>query len=182
MLWIVSLEVARIHDHAVHDRRNAEPNETPVVPGVAAPARLHPSIHLPRSVYSPSRQVGFSGLRRVFLRAKNSSFASNTAPTETSAATSTRSGEETHGSNGKQSTPRADPRTAGKLHSPRRYVASTTPAIFGEATGYPNGDDGDRSRSPRTPPPGGQSTRSASLPGAIAPLRDGDRRPATVPC
>ena len=83
MLGIVSLEVARIDDHAVHDRRNAEPNETPVVSGDASPARL-PSVHPLASVgvfpLAPDRLLR---PEKVLLRGKELIVRQQDGPTET---------------------------------------------------------------------------------------------------
>ena len=57
-------------------------------PGVRRRLVSQPSIHLPRSVNSPSRQTGLSALRRFSLGAKNSSLAASTAPPNRSAARS----------------------------------------------------------------------------------------------
>src|SRR5690348_7092525 len=57
-------------------------------PGVRRRRVSQPSIHLPRSVNSPSRQTGRSCLSRFSLGAKNSSLAPRTAPPNRSAARS----------------------------------------------------------------------------------------------
>src|SRR5665647_1903347 len=51
----------------------------------------HPSIHFPRSVYTPSRHSGAPGLRSDSFGAKNSSLAATTAPPSRSDARSIRS-------------------------------------------------------------------------------------------
>src|SRR5882724_6854926 len=60
-------------------------------PGVRRRRLSHPSIHLPRSVYSPSRKIGAAALRRFSLGAKKSSLATSTAPPSFSDARSTNS-------------------------------------------------------------------------------------------
>src|SRR5690349_2307958 len=49
-------------------------------PGVRRLLVSHPSIHLPRSVYFPSRNTGALGFSRFSLGAKKSSLAKTTAP------------------------------------------------------------------------------------------------------
>src|SRR5713101_3349270 len=51
----------------------------------------HPSIHLPESVYSPSRKTGAPGLSRFSRPAKNSSLAASAVPRSLSEARSTSS-------------------------------------------------------------------------------------------
>src|SRR5688572_16507410 len=49
-------------------------------PGVRRLRLSHPSIHFPRSVYSPSRQTGALAFNRFSFGAKKSSLANSTAP------------------------------------------------------------------------------------------------------
>src|SRR4026209_1849672 len=49
-------------------------------PGVRRRRLSHPSIHFPRSVYSPSRQTGVLAFNRFSFGAKKSSLANSTAP------------------------------------------------------------------------------------------------------
>src|SRR5687767_5512352 len=49
-------------------------------PGVRRLRHCHPSIHFPRTVYSPSRQTGALAFVRFSFGAKKSSLANSTAP------------------------------------------------------------------------------------------------------
>ena len=83
-----------VHVDTPHDAGHAETDDAPIVCIVATSRRRRvsqPSIHLPRSVYSPSRHCGAPVLIRFSRDAKNSSFAARTVEPRRSDARSIRS-------------------------------------------------------------------------------------------
>src|SRR6202162_1115354 len=71
-------------------------------PGVRRRRVSQPSIHLPRSVYTPSRKTGAAAWSKLSLGAKNSSLAVTAAPPRRSEARSTSSRKSSTGLSGKQ--------------------------------------------------------------------------------
>ena len=188
---VVAAKVRRVDDDPAHDARQPQPDRGTSRARASRRRRVsQPSIHLPRSVYSPSRKTGFDSLSRFSFGAKNSSLAASTTPPTRSEARSTSSRKsmlstllrasrsaarrsQDLAATERRSAPRVEDPLTSKIRL--RDDAEEGPAGVGRqlvAMVESLGPDLEGLA------PGRKTTKSASKPGAIAPLRDA--RPASL--